>query len=433
MIGKVGKSILFDSSKWKSWGGDLDAPLFYENLFHHNPGINFYLLGKSDFSKISKQLRDRINKHGNVYDLYVGLNEYQKERSRYWKEIYKDKYTGTNLEQYSNASCTSEYITNVVAPTLPKIDVGIFFSGPDGVSNIPNAVSLSKTPDVLASPLVSLIGYTAPIYEFINNNNLPYIYLCTDPRYYPSRANDLLFPPKKVISQFNDIVKHSHYTSYRDVSRITHTIPIEYNKLETIFLLDKSRDVESSNNIQESTSLTGFFDDNDSSTRSSFNIVLNEGRPSRYASLEKYILSNINDVAIYGKWTHPATKHDIRFKGSKHINELDEILRHTKYTFIIPIKPGWVTAKFWEMLYFGIIPFMHPDYDTQNNLDVPEFIRIKSPTDLREKIQKLESDPIFYEELKSQLMSKMTPDLFDGTHLNDVTLRAINDIMKDKT
>lgn len=423
-IGKFGKSILFDSSKWGAIGGDLDAPLFYENLFHKNPNINFWLLGVSDFSRIPAKLRNRINKHGNVFDMHEHVRDYIKNPSvvAKWTDLYKDMHTDT-LKNYVTAGATYEYISSVIIDKIPKMDLGIFFSGPDASASIPFKVAKSKEPDKMATPLQVLIRYCAGMIEFINKTNMPYIVLATDPRYYPSRSNDLLVVPKKVISQFNCTVDHNHYTSYSDVRKVHNKVAMSYNGLETIFLLGR-------NNTQESTSLTGFFDD-DSSTRSSFNIVLNEGRPSRYDSLEKYILSNIDDVAIYGKWTHPATKHDIRFKGPKHINELDEILRHTKYTFIIPIKRGWVTAKFWEMLYFGIIPFMHPEYDTQNNLDVPEFIRIKSPTDLREKIQKLESDPIFYEELKSQLMSKMTPDLFDGTYLNDVTLRAIDDIVKD--
>ena len=32
VIGKLGKSILFNSKNWGAIGGDLDAPIFYENL-----------------------------------------------------------------------------------------------------------------------------------------------------------------------------------------------------------------------------------------------------------------------------------------------------------------------------------------------------------------------------------------------------------------
>ena len=48
-IGKIGKSILFDTTKWGAHGGDIDAPVFYENLFHKNPDVNFYIVKSTTF------------------------------------------------------------------------------------------------------------------------------------------------------------------------------------------------------------------------------------------------------------------------------------------------------------------------------------------------------------------------------------------------
>ena len=82
-IGKIGKSILFDSTKWGAHGGDIDAPVYYENLFHNNPTYNFYIVGASDYCRLQPAHRARINKHGNVYDLMDGFSEWNAANPKY--------------------------------------------------------------------------------------------------------------------------------------------------------------------------------------------------------------------------------------------------------------------------------------------------------------------------------------------------------------
>lgn len=420
MIGKIGKSILFDPKKWGAIGGDLDAPLFYENLIHRHPEINFYILGKSDFASCAPAIRNRLNKHGNIFDMYDGAAEYVKDNWERLTDYYKDKYEGVNLGQYSKAKGMFEYITDVQLERLPKMDGAVLFSGPDGTSNLPDMVALSRNPDTISSPLVSLIGYTGPTYHYLNKTKLPYVLLVTDPRYYPPRGNDLMHTASKVISQYNYTANHNHYTTYTNVNKIHHKIPVTYDALETIFLIGKEKTAGSS-------SLVDFFDNNPEDNKK-LTIILNEGRPSRYKMLHQYILSKITDVAIYGKWTHPATKTDSRFKGPKHFADLESILKDTKYTFIIPIKKGWVTAKFWEMIQYDVIPFMHPSYDTQNNLKCPDFIRVKSAQEMLEKIDFLENNQDEYDKLLNELRNMLKPEFYSGEHLDTITINALKEI-----
>ena len=100
------------------------------------------------------------------------------------------------------------------------------------------------------------------------------------------------------------------------------------------------------------------------------------------------------------------------------------LLKEVKYTFIIPIEKGWTTSKIWEMIYYGIIPFMHPYYDSQKNLKVPDFIRIKNSKDLLEKINFLEENENEYLKLRKSLLNLISDKDYSGENL-------INNIMND--
>ena len=124
--------------------------------------------------------------------------------------------------------------------------------------------------------------------------------------------------------------------------------------------------------------------------------LLNKFLKSRYKDLKRYILDHVEDVDIYGKWNENIISKDSRFKGPKKFNELQSMLPRVKYTFCIPIKKGWCTAKYWEMSHYGIIPFLHPTYDEQHNIKCPDFLRIKDSKDLFDKISYLENDDVAY-------------------------------------
>ena len=160
-------------------------------------------------------------------------------------------------------------------------------------------------------------------------------------------------------------------------------------------------------------------------------IVCNEGKPSRYPDLKKYILEHVDDVDIYGQWNPKTVGDDLRFKGPKKFNDLMRMLPRVKYTFCIPIKKGWVTAKFWEMAHYGIIPFLHPTYDGQKHLDVPEFIRVKDSKDLFNKIKFLEENPKAYTELRDRLDEMLKEEYYDGSYMNKILINGLHEIKVD--
>ena len=57
VIGKIGKSLSFDTKSWNGKGGDCDAYNFYYPIIKSNPDKIFYCIGKSDITR--KKLNKR--------------------------------------------------------------------------------------------------------------------------------------------------------------------------------------------------------------------------------------------------------------------------------------------------------------------------------------------------------------------------------------
>lgn len=413
-VGKIGKSVLFNSSQWGAIGGDNEAPVFYENLFHKNPDITFYIIGASDYSRLDKSERDRINKHGNVIDAWDTFTE--------WGKSYRGE----------SKSKRQDYLTEWML-TSPKIDAGLLFIGPTGTSNVVGKSRLMTDPTSLASPIEMLSKYAGPIIDYLNmNSDMPWVGILNDPRFFPANMRDMFHRPSVVLSQYTESIKHTTVTAYDDHKSETVTVQSKYTAIETIFLIGK----EKGKAITEapSVSLDSFFEDTVELKQGEkdikFMIVCNEGRPSRYSDLKKYILDRVDDVDIYGKWTDEILSNDKRFKGPKKFNDLQQMLPRVKYTFCIPIKKGWVTAKFWEMAHYGIIPFLHPTYDEQNNLKCPEFLRITDANDLYKKIEFLEKNPDAYDTLRNNIESMLKNEYYDGTYLNNLTIQTLKETLK---
>lgn len=413
--GKIGKSILFNPSQWGAIGGDNEAPIFYENLFHKNPDITFYLLGISDYSRLDRHMRDRINKYENVIDCWEGFSTWTKN-----KPDLEDKYR-------------RQYYLEEWAKTAPKIDVGLLFAGPTGTSNVVGKSRLMNDPTSLASPIEMLAKYSGPVIDYLNTHrDMPWVMLLNDPRFFPANMRDMFHRPAVVLSQYSEKIEHRTTKDYADPTTDIVKVNSEYKAVETIFLIGKERGKAI---VDTPATLSSFFDDapvhEDGKKDIKFMIVCNEGRPSRYNDLKKYILDHVEDVDIYGKWSDEIVNNDKRFKGPKKFNDLQEMLPRVKYTFCIPIKKGWVTAKFWEMAHYGIIPFLHPTYDEQNNLKCPEFLRVTDSKDLYKKIEFLENNPEAYDTLCKNLDSMIKDSYYDGTYLNDLTIQTLKEISSE--
>lgn len=399
VIGKFGKSILFDDTHWTSpIGGDNEPSNYYKALFKYNPDWNFYIIGKSDYSRLNSSLKKKINVNNNVFDIWENKKP----------TLINDPHL-IPIEELKNI----------------KIDCGIFFSGPAGNANIPGKVKVIQKgkEGQIAKVLEMFSNYCGPIIHYLNETQIPYFTITPDPRYHPVRARDLFNLSKFSLSQYNskNEYKVKHIKSYENQEWEIDSIPLYYSRIETTFLYERKQ----YNMFVEKSKL--------------FTIIMNEGGNGgllRGEFLEKFILNSnseyLKNVEIYGKWDEQWAKKYKQFKGTILFNDLDKYLLNTKYTFIVPILKGWVTAKFWEMIYFGVIPFLHPYYDEQNHLKCPEFLRVSNQKELEEKIEELEHNKGLYITLFKELQDMLKNTYFSGKHNVNITRMAINKLINTK-
>lgn len=348
-IAKVGQSIKFDRNKLKSnVGGVIDTHTLFTTLIRNSPQHNFYLIGRSDFSRLDTLTLKNLNINNNVFDCYENVT----------RPSFKQPY---------------EYIqkNNI------KIDSAIIINGMCGTFNIPDAIT--KEDGSFYSLLEVFKHGCGNIVYFLNKTMVPYISISHDSRYASLIAKDLINLPKINLSQYTGHVKKETFSNYKldevnninDLKLITNDIEISYAEMEKAILIDYKKPYEE---VDKTIKIT---------------YVLNAGAKwNRLKVLKDYLTE---DSFVYGKWDDKVLQ-DERFKGIVSFDELHEILRKTKYTLLIPIEPGWTTAKYLEMIMNDVVPFFHETYDSQMNIDVPNFLRVKSPNEYFDKINVLEKD-----------------------------------------
>ena len=400
-IGKIGKSIKFGpeekgTGKKAMTAGSIDARIIFQTLIKFNPQDTFYLIGRSNFSRLKPEVRKKVDPHGNVVDVWAKFKD--------WFDNQDDKDEVTESWRYMEH----------VIQTEEKFDIGIFIAG--GV--LEYAVQGKTLKD--GKPIKTLMAaakYAGPIHHFINETKIPYMVLSLDPRCYPKPAKDILIPPKRILQLINETVEVEHRVSYESNEMIIDKVPAVYSGIETLYVVED----------EEPAVLDNFFDEPEYERDINMVLWLNEGKPSRYNDLKNFILDSVEDVQVYGVWNEKALK-DPRIEQVA-MSELSWQFPRTKYTFCIPIAPGWATGKFWEMIKHGIIPFMHPEYDEQKNIGFPEELRVKDSNDLLEKINLYNDDEVLYNRLHKQLKDMITPDKKSGKYMNDIIMKNAEEVL----
>lgn len=385
LVGKLGKSVKFNSESWNSGGGDCESPELLRKMAELNPNDTFIIISRNDVDRN----RDSLNLPSNLVDIYNGATSDEKKDYHYITKRLKDV----------------------------KIDGCFLMSGPTANCNIPEKsykrTELKHGHKVHAKSLMVFANYVAPMYNFLNDSNIPWVMIANDPR-YTKQGNDLANQPKMILSQYNENIKMQTFDNWEDQNYIKNDIKSIYAGMEKMFLIDKQ--------IPETFKKT-----------KKFMVVLNEGNNgavSRYTELKKYVLDYIDDVEIYGKWDEETIKDDTRFKGSVKFAELQSMLPYVKYSFMISIADGWVTMKVWELLSHGIIPFMHPNYDTQKHCNLPDFIRVNNPSELHDKIEFLENNPAEYNRILKECLQAITIGDTSGMNLSNIILSNTPNVNK---
>ena len=400
-IGKIGKSIKFgpeEKGKGKKamTAGSIDARIIFQTLIKFNPQHKFYLIGRSNFSRLKPEIRNKIDPHKNVIDVWAGFND--------WFETQDDKDEVTESWRFMEH----------VIKTNDKFHIGLFIAG--GVLDYAVQGKTLKEGKHIKT-LMAAAKYAGPIHHFINETKLPYMVLSLDPRCYPKPTKDILIPPKRILQLKNETMEVEHRVSYETDEMVIDKVPAVYSGIETLYAVEED----------EPAGLDAFFDEPEQKRDINMVLWLNEGKPSRYNDLKNFILDSVDDVEVYGVWNEKALK-DPRIQQVA-MSELSWQFPRTKYTFCIPIAPGWATGKFWEMIKHGIIPFMHPEYDDQKNIGFPEELRVKDSNDLLEKINLYNSDEKLYNRLHKQLKDMITPEIKSGKYINDIIMKNVEEVV----
>jgi hypothetical protein len=323
----------------------------------------------------------------------------------------------SKMENRKSAEETVELIKGL------DLDFIFFYTGPSSTVNIPNYIN-KKDGNGQVKSLDFFKYYAAPIIQAMNEleKKVPIVGLLVDNRYVLACKDwGINNRPTYFLAQ-NNFTKEEQYfyqPPLRDVKTITSTY--EYSGIETVFLLDKKRyDTDELFEMKKT---------------DSFMMLQNQGKGTggmdRWDPVRDYIVENGIKTDVYGKWDDELKeKYPDWFKGEKRIESMTDELLNTKYTFCVPIKEGMVTSKYAEMLHYGIIPFLHPSYDTEFNV-FPDghFIRCKTPADLKKKVEFLNANPDHYKKLFYNLQEKYLKDsYYSGEHVDNKIWEAYDKI-----
>lgn len=336
-----------------------------------------FIASPSDWSKLSSDEKNDIDPKGVLRDAKSLLSFSKIDKKR--KFLDKDN--------------KQDYLFDVVAQRGEELvkftkgyDFGVVFwsQGCFSATTLPGYLYTKRDENVRASVLEMTLNYSSQIAYLLNESQLPWYLIATDPRYVrnPMYPRDIYNLPKEIIGQFNEDIEWEHIKTWTkkpldydmQVSKVKHV----YRGIEKMNLLfEEEKDIYGKRDID-------------------FTIVSAQvataGTPAkndyRYMELKEWILDPGIDCSIYGRWDEEKKEGYSQFKGFlQSTSDLDSIFLRTKCSFILPTKAGWMTSKAGELLSLGVLPFYHPNYDYQNNsLPSDSPLRVKDPNDLKEKI-----------------------------------------------
>ena len=87
--------------------------------------------------------------------------------------------------------------------------------------------------------------------------------------------------------------------------------------------------------------------------------------------------------------------------------------------------PGFVTVKAWEMIIKGLIPFIHPDYDKDRLLGLPEYCYLKDEKDLLKKMRELDANNDKYRDVLNACFDCIDKDDLNGKRMNNFIFNTI--------
>ena len=403
----IGSVIRLRKKNIKRWDGTSEYYKLIWALVRQKAISKVSLIQKSDWNNLTEEEKIEFDPRGVIYDVYSENNlrapKFNKNLTRedisfIWKAL-KDK-------------------------DLPDFGLGFYAQGLT-TTNIPNFLYKYTNPNEFRQVLAANCNYAAPVLDYLNMSKINWYLILQDPRYLGKRAKlrDMYNVPKCILSQYNSESTITTIDKYEiGAPESEKNIKLYYTGIEKLNLINEKI-------ISPETKRTNKF----AIVAMQSSHGKNNINDYRYKILKKWFLDykkyENNDIKIYGRWSEIFTKGYPQFKGFKESYEIDKIFENTRYTFIIPIKANWVTSKYAEMIRVGVVPFLHPDYDTQFNVfPKNSFIRVQNPDELYKKMKYLEENPHKRIELVKKLQEKYIKDAYRGEFLINI-LNKYNKMM----
>lgn len=168
--------------------------------------------------------------------------------------------------------------------------------------------------------------------RFINESNVKWLLVGDDPRCLETNYS-FKNKPYSIILQFEgDMI-------FSDKNYKVSYIPIER---ASCYEEDLSGEYCKSKNITVIANTAGNYD-----------------RVGIVSNLIKYI----DDVSVYGRVDEAVLNSNNKFKGEVSFNKINDIMKESKMSLLVPIKKGWVTSKYVECLMNDVLPIFYEDYN----------------------------------------------------------------------
>ena len=408
VIGRTGLTIKFTGIKIGTQTACDTDMMVYSMLSQMNPDFNFYFIGPTDLHKLTEEEYNEIFPYHNVFSAWTN-------------DIRKSKDFSKIIKYFED--------NNI------KIDFALINTGGSSQACVPDFYP--KKDGSKRSLLLSQLYYMAPYVYTLNKLGCPVYCMADDARNVLLNFRDLYNRERKVFTQANYKLKTiTHITSETDFTLKTDIIDCIYAHIERIDLIGMPDNWKDRIDINRKLK----------SNKENHLLVISHGngckkinsnltiKNLRFQGYKEYIIDNFKDTIynkskIYGKWTEDIYEQYPNNFEDKPMIELNDILKDARYSLVYSQIPNFVTVKPWEMIANGIIPFIHPDYDPEHILELPEYVYLKNPDDLKNKIIELDNDDKLYLNILNKCLDCITKEDRDGTYINNFIMTNIaNDL-----
>lgn len=420
LIGKLGKVVKFKNLQIAT-GGDTSLILF-STMSRMFPEHNFYFFAPNDLSKLSTAEYEYLFPNKNVFSLH-----------RDPEIIGYARGEESNDNVLFSFQPTVDYINSKEL----KFDFALIFNGYVGSHVICECI---EKQDGTGCRLVmnAFKRYAGPYVHVLNKLNVPLYTMAEDPRYILINAQDLFNRERMVLTQMTDrdfVSNVKHIKSYEDHSWVkVSPTKCRYADIEKIFLMGidpKWREkIDIGRKLNNTENPKCIILSNGHGTK-----MLNSGSTitnGRLPGYKEYVLDGLKDTPyanthIFGKWKDTPEISRYPQIQEKMICDLDDEIADAKYTLVYSIVKGFVTIKPYEMIVKGLIPFLHPDYDPDRLLNLPDYVYVKDPADFANKMRELDEDNDKYIKLLNECLDCVKPEFMDGSYVINKIMHCVAD------